>query len=83
MPTYDYECKKCGKFEKFQQITAEHLSECPTCGSAVKRLISSGAGVIFKGSGFYATDYRKPDKKKDVPKCPQAGSCGKDCPAKE
>jgi len=84
MPTYDYECKKCGKFEKFQQITAKTLDKCPTCGGKVKRLISSGAGLIFKGSGFYATDYKKPEKKKkDEPKCPQADSCPKSCPAKK
>lgn len=86
MPTYDYECKKCGKFELFQQITAEALDKCPTCNGKVKRLISSGAGLIFKGSGFYATDYRKPEKKKkDAPegKCPQADKCPKSCPAKD
>ena len=58
MPTYEYRCKKCGyEFEKFQQITAEPLKKCPKCGGHVERLISGGAGIIFKGSGFYETDY--------------------------
>jgi len=65
MPTYEYECKKCGiTFEKFQSITADPLRECPTCGGAVRRLIGSGAGIIFKGNGFYSTDYRSDSYKK-------------------
>ena len=60
MPTYDYKCSACGHtFEQFQSITAEPLKRCPQCGKAkVKRLIGTGAGLIFKGSGFYITDYR-------------------------
>lgn len=58
MPTYDYECKKCGHFECFQRITDEKLKRCPTCKGVVKRLLGSGAGIIFKGTGFYQTDYR-------------------------
>ena len=59
MPTYEYECQKCGNvFEKFQNIKDEPLKKCPKCSGKVKRLIGTGAGVIFKGSGFYATDYR-------------------------
>jgi len=59
MPTYEYLCKKCGHpFEQFQRITAEPLKKCPKCKGPVKRLISGGGGIIFKGSGFYATDYR-------------------------
>ena len=58
MPTYEYECKKCGHFEVFQSIKDERLKKCPTCKGAVKRLLGSGAGIIFKGSGFYQTDYR-------------------------
>jgi putative FmdB family regulatory protein len=58
MPTYDYECKKCGRFEVFQPITEEKLKKCPTCKSPVKRLLGAGAGIIFKGTGFYQTDYR-------------------------
>ena len=60
MPTYDYECLKCGiNFEAFQKMSDEALRECPQCRGKVKRLISSGSGIIFKGKGFYATDYKK------------------------
>lgn len=58
MPTYEYECKKCGHFELFQSIKEEKLKRCPTCKGTVKRLMGSGAGIIFKGTGFYQTDYR-------------------------
>lgn len=59
MPTYEYECKKCGHvFEEFQRITAEPLTRCPKCSGKLVRLPGAGAGIIFKGSGFYATDYR-------------------------
>jgi putative FmdB family regulatory protein len=60
MPTYEYECEKCGhRFERFQSIKAEPIRKCPECGkNAVRRLISGGGGLIFKGSGFYITDYR-------------------------
>jgi putative FmdB family regulatory protein len=60
MPTYDYECGACGHaFEQFQSITAAPLRKCPSCGKrSVKRLIGTGAGIIFRGSGFYQTDYR-------------------------
>ncbi|MBN1916844.1 MAG: zinc ribbon domain-containing protein [Verrucomicrobia bacterium] len=59
MPTYDYECQRCKHtFEAFQSMTEKPLSKCPECGGRVRRLIGAGAGIIFKGSGFYATDYR-------------------------
>jgi putative FmdB family regulatory protein len=60
MPTYEYKCDACGhQFERFQSITAAPVKRCPECGkSKVRRLISTGAGLIFKGSGFYITDYR-------------------------
>lgn len=60
MPTYDYICNACGhEFEEFQAITAKPLRKCPECGKLkLQRLIGTGAGVIFKGSGFYETDYR-------------------------
>lgn len=60
MPTYDYQCEACGHdFEKFQSITAKPVRACPKCGRRkVRRLIGTGGGVIFKGSGFHQTDYR-------------------------
>jgi putative FmdB family regulatory protein len=60
MPTYDYQCSACGhRFEKFQSITAAPIKKCPKCNkNQVQRLIGTGAGLIFKGSGFYITDYR-------------------------
>ena len=77
MPTYDYKCTKCQyTFEHFQAMSDEPLVECPICSNSVRRLISGGTGLIFKGSGFYKTDYNKknktstkkstkPEKKKD------------------
>ena len=64
MPTYEYECKRCGKvFEKFQSMSESPLRVCPDCRGPVKRLIGKGAGLIFKGSGFYITDYRSENYK--------------------
>jgi putative FmdB family regulatory protein len=64
MPTYEYECKKChDHFEVFQSMSAAPLKKCKKCQGPLKRLIGSGAGIIFKGSGFYATDYRSSDYK--------------------
>lgn len=64
MPTYDYECTSCGHaFEAFQSMSEEPLSECPECGKAVRRLIGGGVGIIFKGSGFYATDSKSGGKR--------------------
>ena len=69
MPTYDYKCLECDiQFEKFQGITAPPLEECPECNGKVKRLIGAGAGLIFKGSGFYATDYRSEGYKESAKK---------------
>lgn len=67
MPTYDYKCPDCGHaFEVFQTMTAAPVKKCPECGKRkVKRLIGSGLGVIFKGSGFYETDYVKKSGKPD------------------
>lgn len=66
MPTYEYLCGACEhSFEQFQSITAKTLRKCPACGQPkLKRLIGTGAGVIFKGSGFYETDYRSESYKK-------------------
>ena len=60
MPTYEYKCDACGlDFERFQQMSAAPVKKCPRCGKRkVRKLISAGAGMIFKGSGFYITDYR-------------------------
>jgi putative FmdB family regulatory protein len=60
MPTYDYECKKCDhKFEIFQSIKDKPLADCPQCKGELRRLIGGGMGIIFKGNGFYSTDYKK------------------------
>ena len=69
MPTYEYLCEDCGyHFDKFQQITAEPLKVCPKCKGHIHRVISAGNGFIFKGSGFYATDYRSENYKKEKSK---------------
>ena len=79
MPTYEYVCDACGhRFEQFQRMTDRPVKKCPQCGKAsVRRLISSGAGIIFKGSGFYQTDYRSKSyaesAKKETP-APSAGA---------
>ena len=63
MPTYDYICNKCGHtFELFQSMTETPRKTCPVCKRVVRRLVSGGSGLIFKGSGFYLTDYKN-DKK--------------------
>lgn len=63
MPTYDYKCKECGiTFELFQKMTDEHIKKCIECGGEVKRLIGRGMTPIFKGSGFYETDYKTKKK---------------------
>jgi putative FmdB family regulatory protein len=87
MPTYEYECGACGhRFEKYQSMTEKAIKKCPECGkSKAQRVISGGAGVLFKGSGFYQTDYRskgyQESAKKDVPKkeAPAAPACSGDC----
>ena len=64
MPTYEYECPSGHCFEQFQSIKAKPTTVCPRCRRKAKRLISSGAGFLFKGSGFYITDHRSSDYKK-------------------
>lgn len=67
MPTYDYRCTQCEhRFEAFQKMSDAPLSDCPECGGSVKRLIGGGAGLLFKGSGFYITDYRSDSYKKSA-----------------
>ena len=64
MPTYEYKCPKCGtRFERVQKITARPGAPCPKCGTKAERLISGGHGLVFKGSGFYETDYKRPGEK--------------------
>ena len=64
MPTYEYKCKKCGNaFEVFHSMSSEPVKKCPKCGGEVKKLIGSGAGTIFKGTGFYQTDYKNKTSK--------------------
>lgn len=65
MPTYEYRCKKCGyEFDEFQKMTEEPLRVCPKCNGELKRLIGTGAGPIFKGNGFYQTDYKNSNASK-------------------
>ena len=67
MPTYDYRCKRCGNtFEHFQKMTDKPLEVCDTCGGELKRLIGAGLGPIFKGSGFYQTDYKNGSSNKST-----------------
>ena len=78
MPTYEYACEACGhEFEEFQSMTAKPIKKCPDCGKLkVKRLISGGGGILFKGTGFYQTDYRSSGyneaAKKDKPAPPSS-----------
>jgi len=75
MPTYGYKCDKCEKtFELFQSMTEEPVKKCPECGGKVKRLIGGGAGIIFKGKGFYQTDYKPAPCGKKEDKCSGCGS---------
>lgn len=73
MPTYGYRCPSCGhEFEKFEKITAKPKSKCPQCGKRAGRVISGGVGLVFKGSGFYITDY----KRAGDPKAKESGETG-------
>jgi len=78
MPTYEYECTKChNKFEVLQSMKDEPLKQCPKCNGPVRRLIGKGAGIIFKGSGFYATDYRSSNYTKRQQEENSSGTCSK------
>ena len=88
MPTYQYECQACGHdFEEQQTMSDPKLTECPKCGKKkLVRLIGSGSGMIFKGSGFYETDYKKKSPSKSEPPAPSKPSipapatpCGGSC----
>ncbi len=75
MPTYEYECSKCShRFERFQSMSDPPVKTCPECRGKVRRLIGTGAGIIFKGQGFYITDYRSKEYR---------DKAGKDKPAAE
>ncbi|MBT3253924.1 MAG: hypothetical protein HN995_08870 [Candidatus Marinimicrobia bacterium] len=85
MPTYEYECLSCGNhFDAFQKMSDSHLDKCVQCKGSVRRIVSGGSGLIFKGSGFYITDYAKgkakktetatPPKKSTTSKAPKASS---------
>ncbi|MCK9430102.1 MAG: zinc ribbon domain-containing protein [Candidatus Omnitrophica bacterium] len=77
MPTYEYECLSCKhKFEVLQSIKAKPITKCPKCSKKVRKLISSTGGFIFKGAGFYATDYKKPSKSSEGA---HPASCPKGC----
>jgi putative FmdB family regulatory protein len=81
MPTYEYRCPKGHEFELFQRMSDPPEAECPECGELAERLLSPGAGLLFKGSGFYITDYRSESYKKAAEREKHAGeakSTGKD-----
>ncbi len=83
MPTYSYVCEECGcEFSKFQKMSDEHLKVCPECKKeTLKRKIGTGAGIIFKGSGFYCTDYAHKNASPSGT-CEHAHTCGADCGCK-
>ena len=73
MPTYEYRCPKGHEFEKFQRMSDPPVSDCPECGKAAERVLSGGAGLLFKGQGFYITDYRSDSYKKAAEKDKPSG----------
>lgn len=78
MPTYEYQCQKCRKHSEVrQEITAKPLTKCATCGGRLKRMMGSGGGLLFKGSGFYITDYRSANYKagEKADKSSKSSSC--------
>jgi len=90
VPTYEYKCKKCGNtFEKFQSMSDEPLKKCPECDGKVKKLIGIGGGVIYKGGGFYTTEYRSDEYKKrekaekETPSTSSTSSACSTCPLKK
>ena len=85
MPTYDYECRFCEhRFEHFQGISDKKLRKCPECGrNGLDRLFGTGAGVVFKGSGFYETDYKRAGQKgSDTPSSSAGSKSGSDSSSK-
>jgi putative FmdB family regulatory protein len=89
MPTYEYECTACGhRFERFQSIKDAPVKRCPECKRKVRRMLGTGAGIIFKGSGFYATDYRSSSytqkaKQESTSSTPSTDSSAKDSSTKK
>jgi putative FmdB family regulatory protein len=84
MPTYEYACPKCGRhFDLFQSMRDNPIRKCPKCGKlGVKRLVGGGAGLIFKGTGFYITDYKTKRGTPDAGEAKSAGGKGESAPAK-
>lgn len=84
MPTYEYQCDACDhKFEEFQSISADPLTKCPECKKKkLRRLFSTGGGLLFKGSGFYITDYRSDSYKKSASKGNKSSESSSSKPAK-
>jgi putative FmdB family regulatory protein len=68
LPTYEYRCPEGHEFEKFQRMTDPPVAECPECGEEAERILSGGAGLLFKGEGFYTTDYRSDSYRKAAEK---------------
>lgn len=78
MPTYEYRCPKGHTFDLFQKMSDDPVAECPECGAASDRMLSAGAGLLFKGEGFYITDYRSDSYRKAASK--ESGGKGPDGP---
>lgn len=76
MPTYEYRCPKGHEFEEFQRMSDPPVAACPECGAEAERLLSGGAGLLFKGSGFYITDYRSDSYKKAAAADGKSGGAG-------
>jgi putative FmdB family regulatory protein len=77
MPTYEYRCSSCGcTFEEFHRMNDSAPRKCTECGETADRMIGTGSGIIFKGSGFYATDYAKGKCGESNGSCPTGGCCG-------
>lgn len=82
MPTYDYVCQDCSHaFEHFQSMSSDPLATCPQCQGRLKRLIGAGGALIFKGSGFYCTDYKKPSPDGKVERAKEAAKSVKETTA--
>ena len=76
MPTYEYECEKCKhRFDLFQSMKEEPVKDCPKCKGPVVRLMGTGGGIIFKGSGFYETDYKRKSAGPEKAPCGKPDGC--------